>query len=126
MYATAPAPNTSALNHAMSGRVVPPVGAGDDELGAGADPLFEEAPEAVDAGDDELGAGADPLFEEAPEAVDAGFVPVPDTLPVGLTALALPLEPVFPVEFVVPEGPSPLKSSRPAAVTVPVGPGEFR
>jgi len=104
MYATAPAPNTSALNHAMSRRVAPPVGAGDDELGA----------------------GADPLFEEAPEAVDAGFVLVPDTLPVGLTALALPLEPVFPVEFVVPEGPSSLKSSRPAAVTVPVGPREFR
>jgi hypothetical protein len=49
MYATAPAPNTSALNHAMFRRVAPPVGAGDDELGADADPLFEEAPpEAVD------------------------------------------------------------------------------
>jgi hypothetical protein len=48
MYATAPAPNTSALNHAMSRRVAPPVAAGDDELAAGDEPPFEEVPEAVD------------------------------------------------------------------------------
>ena len=46
-YVTAPAPNTSALNHAMSKRIAPPVGAGDDELATDdadpGDPFVEEA-----------------------------------------------------------------------------------
>jgi hypothetical protein len=120
MYATAPAPapNTRALNHAMSRRVAPPV----EVDGADADALFEDPPLPVDL---------ERIIRNYKEnnvvfRAHAGFVPVPDTLPVGLTTLEFPLGPVLPVELVGSDGPVPLKSSRPAAVTVPVGPGAFR